>query len=94
MASIVMDLVRPTPHELNPPSTDEISTGNQEQLVILKKPEKEHQLPAPHHGIYLISAKLALVLIFAISYLTFCFIVQYHHVPIGQSRGLSSLHCE
>ena len=91
--SNVMALMRPPQHELNPSSANEISTDNTEQLVLLEKPKKEQlqQLPTPRHKIYVISAKLALVLI---SYLTFCFIVHYHHVPIGQSVGLSFLHCE
>jgi hypothetical protein len=93
-----MALVRPPPHELNPPSADEISTDNPEQLVLLEKPEKERlrQLPAPRREIYLISAKLALVLIFAISYLTFGIIVHYRNVPIGRSGvlGISFLRCE
>jgi hypothetical protein len=93
-----MALVRPLPQELNPPSTNEISTDNAEQLVLLEKSEKEllHQVPPPRREIYLISAKLALVLIFAISYLTFCFIVHYHNVPVGQSgvSGHPFLHCE
>ena len=93
-----MALVRPPPHELNPPppSTDEISTDNKEQFVLIEKPKKErlHQLTPPRREIYLISAKFALFLIFAISYLTFCFIVHYHNVPIGRSAGLPFLHCE
>jgi len=96
--STVMALVRPPPHELNPlpPSTDEISTDNTEKLVLLEKPEKErlHQLAPPRRKIYLISAKLALVLILAISYLTFCFIVHYLHVPIGRGVGPPFFHCE
>jgi hypothetical protein len=90
-----MALVRPSPHEHNPPS--EISTDNAEQLVLLEKPKKErlHQLPPPRHEFYLISAKLALFLISAISYLTFCFIVHYRHVPIGRSGVLGlPFHCE
>ena len=76
-------------------SANGISTDNAEQLVLLKKPEKE-QLRTPRHEIYFISAKIALVLIFAISYLTFCFIVHYRNVPIGRSGvlGLPFLHCE
>ena len=77
-----MALVRPPPHELNPPCADEISTDNA-KLVLLEKPaEKEqlNQLPPPRREIYLISAKFALVLILATSYLTFCFIV--HYCPI------------
>ena len=94
-----MALVRPPPHELNPPPASEISTDNTEQLVLLEKPEKErpHQLPIPCREIYLVSAKLVLVLIFAISYLTFCFIVHYRNVPIGRSAvrvGPPFLHCE
>jgi len=94
-----MALVRPSPHELNPPSANEISTENAEQLVMLEKPEKErvHQSPAPRHKIYLILVKLALFLIFTISYVTFCFIVHYRNIPIGQSGGLLDLpflHCE
>jgi hypothetical protein len=72
-----MALVQPPPHELNPPSADEVSTDNVEQLGFLEKPEKErlYQLPAPRRELYLISTKFALVLIFAISYLTFCYVV-------------------
>jgi hypothetical protein len=85
-----MVLVRPPTHELNPPSANEISTDNPEQFVLLEKPEKErlHQLPPPRHEIYLISAKITLFLIFAISYLTFCVIVHYRHIPIGRSGVL------
>jgi hypothetical protein len=94
-----MALVRPPPHELNPASANEISTDNAEQLVFLEKPEKErlHRLPPPRREIYLISAKLTLFLIFAISYLTFCFVVHQYHVPIGRNGfglGLPFLHCE
>lgn len=93
-----MALVRPPPHELNPPSADEVSTDNAEQLGFLEKPEKErlYQLPAPRHELYLISAKLGLFLIFAISYLTFCFIVHYRNVPLSRSIviGLPFPHCE
>ena len=98
-----MALVQPPPHdsesELDPPSANEISTDNAEQLVLVAgKLEKErlHQLPPPRREIYLISAKLALLLIFAISYLTFCFVVHYHNVPIGRSRdlGFPFPHCE
>jgi hypothetical protein len=93
-----MALVQPPPHELNPPSADEVSTDNVEQLGFLEKLEKEqlYQLPAPHHELYLILAKLGLFLIFAISYLTFCFIVHYRDVPLSRSvvRGLLFPHCE
>jgi len=93
-----MALVRRPPHELNPLSANEIPTDHAEQLVLLEKPEKKrlYKLPAPRYEIYLISAKLALVLTFAISYLTFCYIVYYHKVPIGRSRflGLSFPHCK
>ena len=59
-----MALVRPSPHELNSPSTNEISTDNAEQLILLENPENElrqldlfqkpekerlHQLLAPPH---------------------------------------------
>ena len=93
-----MALVRPPPHELNPPPANEISTNNPEQLALLEKAERErlHQLPAPRREIYFISAKLALVLIFAISYLTFCVIVHYRNVPIGRGGvlGIPFLRCE
>jgi hypothetical protein len=75
-------------------------TDNAEQLVLLEKPEKEwlHQLRPHRREIYLISAKLALALIFSISYLKFCFTVQHHHIPIGRSEtvglGLPFLHCK
>ena len=92
-----MALVRP-PHELNPPppSTDKISTDNSEQLVLLEKPEKErlHQVLPCRREVYVMSAKLALVLILAISYLTFCFVVHYLHVPIRRGVGPPFLHCE
>ena len=94
-----MALVQLPPHELNPPSADEISTGNAEQLVLLEIPtEKEqiNQLSPPRRNIYLMSAKLALVLILATSYLTFCIIVDYRPIPIDQSvfLSLSFSHCE
>ena len=96
-----MVLVRRPPYELNPPSVNDISssTDNAEQLVFLEKSEKEqllHQLSPTRREIYLISAKTALVLIFAISYLTFCFIVHYRNVPIGRSgvMALPLLHCK
>jgi hypothetical protein len=99
-ALYVMAVVRPPPHKLNPPSTNETSTDNaEEQLVLLEKPEKElerlHQLPPLRREIYriLVLAKFALVLTFAIFYLTFCFIVHYRHVPIGQN-GVLFLYCE
>ena len=86
------------PHELNPPSVNDISTDNAEPLVFLEKSEKErlHQLPPARREIYLISAKVALVLIFTIFYLTFCFIVHYRNIPIGRSGVLSLpfLHCK
>ena len=95
----LMALIRPPPHELNPPSADEISIDNAKQLVLLEKPvEKErlNQLPPPRREIYFISTKLALVLILATSYLTFCFIVHYRPTPVGRSvdLGLSFSHCE
>jgi hypothetical protein len=94
-----MALVRPPPHEHTSASANKISTDNTEQVVLLEKPGKErlHQLPSPSRNIYLILAKLALVLVLAISYLTFCFIVQHHNIPIGRSGvglGLPFLHCE
>jgi len=94
-----MALVRPPPHEPIPPSSNEISTDSAGQLVLLEKPEKErlHRLPAPRREIYLISVKLALLLIFAISYLTFCFIVLHRNIPVGRSGiilGLPFIHCE
>ena len=92
-----MALVRAPPHELNSPSINEISADNAEQSVLLEKPENvQLQIPSPRREIYLISAKIALVLIFIISYHTFCFIVHYRSIPIGRSGnlGLSFLHCE
>ena len=91
-----MAIARPPPHELNPPSPNEISTDNPEQLVLVEKKEQLHQLPASSREIYVISAKLALVLIFATSYLTLCFIVHYRNVPIGRSGnlGFPFPHCE
>ena len=93
-----MALVLPSPHELNPPSPNEMSIDNAEQLVLLEKSERErlHQLPPPCREIYLKSAKIALALVFTISYFTFCFIVHYRNVPIGRSGILSFrfLHCE
>jgi len=102
-----MALVRPSgpSHEpstiANTPSANDTSTNNAdnaEQLVLVEKPVKEwlHQLRPPRREIYVISAKLVLVLIFAISYLTFCFIVHYRNIPLGRSRvlGLPFLHCE
>ena len=94
-----MDLIRPLPHKLTPATANETSTDNAEKVVLLEKPAKErfHLLPQPRRDIYLISAKLALVLISAISYLTFCFIVRHHNIPIGRSGvqlGLPFLHCE
>ena len=93
-----MALVLPSPHELNPPSPNEMSIDNAEQLVLLEKSERErlHQLPPPYREIYLKSAKIALALVFTISYFTFCFIVHYRNVPIGGSGvlGLPFLHCE
>ena len=88
-----------TPHELNPRSTDEISTENAEQSVLLEKPdsakEQLHQIPPPRREIYFLSAKIALVLVFTIFYHTFCFIAHYRSIPIG-NLGLSFLqvHCE
>jgi len=98
-SQIVMALARPPPHDLNPRSANEISTDNAEHLVFLEKPEKEqlHQLPAPRREIYyLISAKHALALIFAIFYLTFCFILHYRCIRIGRGvlNLLEFLHCE
>ena len=96
--SIVMALVQPLPHEINSPSASESSADNAKQLVLLEKPGKElerlHQLPPPRREIYLISAKIVLVLIFIISYHTFCIIVHYRQVPIGRSAtlGLPFLH--
>lgn len=64
-----------------------------------KDPRKNGLIDYPQTcgEIYLISAKLALFLIFAISYLTCCFVVHHHHVPIGWSGvqlGLPFLHRE
>ena len=88
------------PHELNPYSDNEMSTDNAEQLALLDSeiPEKErlHQLSPSRRKIYLRSANIALVLIFAIFYLAFCFIVHYRNIPIGRSGVLSLpfLHCK
>ena len=93
-----MVLLRHPPHELNPPSADEISTVYAEQSTLLENPEKEplHQIPPPRREIYFISAKIALVLIVTIFYHTFCVIVHYRSIPIGRSGnlGLSFLHCK
>jgi hypothetical protein len=83
------------PHELNPPS----ATDNAEQLVSLEKPDNEklYQLlvPPPRRAIILTSTKIAFLLVFALSYLTFCFIVHYRNVPSGSGVvGLPFLHCE
>ena len=98
ITSILMALVRPPPHDPSSPSAKRISTDNAEELMLLETPEKErpHQLPPPHSGIMLKSARLVLVLILALSYLTFCFIVHYRNVPVGGSEvlGPPSLHCE
>ena len=85
---VIMALVRPPSHELSSPSTNEISTDNAEQSILLENPEKEqlHRIPSPRREIYFISAKIALVLIFIISYHTFCFIVHYRSIPIGRSE--------
>ena len=88
-----------TPHELNPPSADEVSTDNTEQSVLLENPEKEkeqlHHILPPRREIYFLSAKIGLVLVFTIFYHTFCFIAHYRSIPIG-NLGLSFLqvHCE
>ena len=95
-----MKLVRPPRHKLDPPSTNEISTDNlnAEQFILLEKPDKEQlrQLLPPRCRIYLILAKIVLVLILAISYLTFCFIVHYRTILIGRSGVLGPPfgHCE
>ena len=94
-----MALPPPPPHDPSSPSANETPTDNTEQWVLpVENPEKQRlpQLPAPRPGrdIYLTAAKLVLVLIFAISYLTFCFVVRYRHLPIGRSVGLPSLQCE
>jgi len=91
-----MALPRPLPHDLNSPSVNEPPTDNTEQLVLVENPEKQRlpQLPAPRRELYLTAAKLVLVLIFAISYLTFCFVVRYRHFPIGRSVGVKFLQCE
>ena len=84
-------------HEFNPPSADETSTNNIQQSVLLKKPDLEkeqlHRIPPPRREIYFLSAKIALVLVFTIFYHTFCFIVRYRSIPIG-NLGLSFLHSE
>ena len=97
---IVMKLVRPPRHKLDPPSANEISADNlnAEQFILLEKPNKEqlHQLLPPRRRIYRILAKIALVLILAISYLTFCFIDHYRTILIGRSGVLGPPfgHCE
>jgi hypothetical protein len=76
----------------------EILPTEEVELALFDKPEKErlHKLRTPRREIYLISAKIAFVLIIAITYHTFCFIVHYHIVPIGKSGVLGTplLHCE
>ena len=81
---------------LNPPSANDISTDNAKQSVLLENPEREQLHRIPRREIYFISAKISLVFVFTISYHTFCFIVHYRSIPIGQSGflGLSFLHCE
>jgi hypothetical protein len=78
-----------------PPHDAEESTQ-----TLLDTPEKEKQLPQlplPHSGFNLKSAlEIALVLILATSYLTFCVIAHYRNIPIG-SNGVVNLyffHCE
>ena len=93
-----MALVRSPPHELIPPSANEISTDKAEQLVLLEKPENEkfYQLPRPRCAVFQTSTKIALLLIVAIFYHTFCFIVQIYKVPIGGSgvMDLAFFDCE
>ena len=91
-----MALLQPPPHELNPTSANEISTDTAKELS-LPEEQLQHQLtPSPQpqarpsREIYLISAKIALVLLLGISYFTFCFIVHYHHISIGP-RGVLGL---
>ena len=68
-------LVQNTPKELNPPSVNEMSIENAERLVLLEdleaQKEQLHQLPPLRREIYLISAKIALVLIHILSCILF-----------------------
>ena len=83
----------------------ETSQTEEVELVLLNKPEKEqvHKLPTPRREIYFVSAKVALVLIIAITYHAFCFYIalnhdQHHIVPIGKSGALVTpflqVHCK
>ena len=68
-------------------------------VALVDKPAKKeqvHKLLTPRREIYFISAKIALVLIIAITFLTFGFIVHYRIVPIGKSGVLVApfLHCK
>ena len=95
-----MALVQPPPQledsELNPQNG--ISTNKAEQSVLLEKPQNEnlYQLPRPRYAVFYTSTKIAFLLIFAIFYHTFCFIVHYRNVPIGGSGVLylAFFHCE
>ena len=97
-----MALVRPLPlHDSKLSSegiyTDDTKELNQQPLLDTSKKEQLSRLLPPHSRLNLKSAlRIALVLIFAVSYLTFCWIVHYHTVPIGGSGvlGLPFVHCE
>ena len=92
---LVLALSSCTPHLslMENPQTEEV------ELVLLNKPEKEqvHKLPTPRREIYFVSAKIALFLLIAITYHTFCFVVHYHIIPIGTKSGVlvtPFFHCE
>ena len=96
-----MALVQPPPQrsELESPSANEFSTDNAENLVLLEKLENEklYQLPHPRRAIFLSWTKIALFLIIAIFYHTFCLIVHHRgNVQIGGSGvlGLPFFQCE
>ena len=68
-------------------------------MVFLEKPEdkKLYQLPRPRRATILSLTRIALFLIIAIFYHTFCLIVYFRgDVQIGGSQllGLHFLHCE
>lgn len=80
-------------------STDKAENLAQQKLLGTSGKEQLAHLIPPRSGLNLKSVlKIALVVVLATSYLTFCFIVRHGTIPIGENgftvRGLPFLHCE
>ena len=104
MSDVALVPPAPLPHDSDVSSSEQISINKAENLIKRKSldtsgKEQLTQLLLPRRGLDLKSIlKIALVVVLATSYLTFCFIVHHVTIPI-EGNGLtvlgpSFIHCE